>query len=609
MPAPDQSTITPESSTVDFSRAGKGDTFGNYELIDEIARGGMGVVYKARHRKLNRTVALKMILGGRFSSADDIQRFQMEAEAAARLDHSGIVSIYDVGEHEGQAYFAMKYVEGGSLGDRMAELRADPESAARLMAAVARSVHHGHQRGILHRDLKPANILIDDDGDPLVTDYGLAKSTGDESNITKTGAVVGTPSYMSPEQAGGQSNLSTATDVYAIGAILYELITGRPPHKEATPMKTVMSVINETPEPPSSINRNVDRDLELICLKCIERDPDNRYSNAAAIADDLDAWLEGGRISVQPPSLLAVARRWLKENKNVAYSAAAMSFGAILCLPFLVGFFNNDNVSSLYEYFPEDERPWFEPFTKLPHWADDVSIALLVLIFWPAIGLWNAFVTKPKTVRRAVAMGALTSSILLVMAFLALSWIVVLVSASQHSSPTIQTLADAVWASDAEQDTAREAVDSLYSGIDEVPEDVRARVLSNRVFNDQIETAVMALTIFVGVGIAFCIPIIAGTVIGMILLGRHLGFFGLRVRYVLAWLGTTAILAIVGAYAIGTLTGNVNFRLVGYHIAIVAVSVLTVWLTLTRPRVTTERSEPSEPNATVVMPAETPTLR
>ena len=365
MPDHDQPTIVPDPSAVDFSHAGTGDTFGDYELIDEIARGGMGVVYKARHRRLNRTVALKMILGGRFSSADDIQRFQMEAEAAARLDHSGIVSIYDIGEYEGQAYFAMKYVEGGSLADRMSELQSDPQAAARLIAAVARSVHHGHQRGVLHRDLKPANILLDDDGDPLVTDYGLAKSTGDESNITKTGAVVGTPSYMSPEQAAGHSNLSTATDVYSIGAILYELITGRPPHKEDTPMKTVMSVIHEVPPTPSSINRAADRDLELICLKCLERDPDERYPNAAGVAEDLEAWLSGGRLSVQPPSLLAVTRQWLKQNRNVAYSAAAMSFGALLCLPFLVGFFNNDNVSVTIRVFSgKTRRPWFEPFTE-----------------------------------------------------------------------------------------------------------------------------------------------------------------------------------------------------------------------------------------------------
>ena len=200
----DAPTLVPEATLAveEASRQNRTE-FGDYELLEEIARGGMGVVYKARHRKLNRVAAVKMILGGRFSSEDELQRFHIEAEAAARLDHPGIVPVYEIGEQDGQAFFAMKYVDGGSLADRIGTLQTDPRQAVHMLATVARAVHHAHQRGVLHRDLKPANILIDESNQPLVTDLGLAKSTADNSRLTKTGAVLGTPSYMSPEQATG----------------------------------------------------------------------------------------------------------------------------------------------------------------------------------------------------------------------------------------------------------------------------------------------------------------------------------------------------------------------------------------------------------------------
>lgn len=313
-------------------------SFGDYELLGEIARGGMGVVYKARQISLNRVVALKMILSGRLASDSDVQRFHQEAEAAANLDHSNILPIHDVGDHDGQHYFSMKLVDGGNLSDRVKQLLQDPRAAVALMERIARGVYFAHQRGILHRDLKPANILIDTDGTPYVTDFGLAKKTEADSSLTQSGAIVGTPSYMAPEQARGVKGISTAADVYSLGAILYELLTGRPPFKGESMAQTLRMVEEQEPMPPRRLNPACDPDLEAIALKCLEKDSARRYETAGAMADDMRRWLDGETVSARRASAGRRAMKWVKRNPAVAGLAS-------LCAIVLVG---GAGVSSYY---------------------------------------------------------------------------------------------------------------------------------------------------------------------------------------------------------------------------------------------------------------------
>jgi hypothetical protein len=271
--------------------------FGDYEVIREIARGGMGVVFQARQVSLNRPVALKMILAGQLANQIEVKRFYTEAEAAANLDHSGIVPIYEVGQHEGQHYFSMGFVEGQSLSHRLAEGPLPPREAAELMAKVAEAIEYAHQRGVIHRDLKPANILLDKNGNPRVTDFGLAKKVEGDSGLTASGQIMGTPSYMPPEQAGGKRGaVGPVADVYSLGATLYATLTGRPPFQAATAMDTVIQVISDEPVPPRRLNSSIPRDLETITLKCLEKDPVKRFGSARELIEDVKRFLAGERI-------------------------------------------------------------------------------------------------------------------------------------------------------------------------------------------------------------------------------------------------------------------------------------------------------------------------
>ncbi len=359
-------------------------TFGDYELLGVLARGGMGVVYRARQRSLNRLVALKLIRAGEFADEAERKRFQAEAEAAAHLDHPNIVPVYEVGEHAGQAYFAMKLIEGGSLAtwllntDRLITEHSrthevisgqySVSSVATLMAKISRAVHYAHQRGVLHRDLKPSNLLLDAQGEPFVTDFGLAKRLESGPDLTLSGAVLGTPNYMSPEQAAGRTGeITTATDIFSLGAILYELLAGRPPFQADTPLATLRKVVEEEPAPPSQVRRGVASDqwsvisgqtsahkrpsllgllntehwslntppsataldLETICLKCLQKNPAHRYATAEALAEDLERWLRHEPIRARPSTAGERALKWTRRHPARA-ALLAVSVAAVV---------------------------------------------------------------------------------------------------------------------------------------------------------------------------------------------------------------------------------------------------------------------------------------
>jgi WD40 repeat protein/tRNA A-37 threonylcarbamoyl transferase component Bud32 len=288
---------------------------GDYELHRELGRGGMGVVYEARQISLNRLVALKMIRDSEFASGHELFRFQNEAKVVATLDHANIVPIIEVGNLEGQHWFSMKLVAGGSLAQRLGEYTAQPPAAAALLVTVAEAVHYAHQRGILHRDLKPANILIDEQGRPHVTDFGLARRIDDDNELSVSGRVAGTPSYMAPEQTLGKSgSTTTATDVYGLGTVLYALLTGRAPFAGDTPFHTIEQLRDRAPDRPRAHNPRVPRDLELICLKCLEKDPKWRYPSASALAEDLRSWQAGKPIAARPVGPLSRAWMWCKRK-------------------------------------------------------------------------------------------------------------------------------------------------------------------------------------------------------------------------------------------------------------------------------------------------------
>jgi serine/threonine-protein kinase len=326
-----------------------------YEILGELGRGGMGVVYKACQIGLNRIVALKMLLSGAYADTEIRARFRAEAEAVAQFQHPHIVQIYEVGEQDGRPFFSLEFVDGGSLNQKIADTPQPARPAAQLVEKLARAIHAAHQRGIIHRDLKPANILLSSPppatsapevttggsqperlyGVPKITDFGLAKKLDQSRGYTQTGVAMGTPSYMAPEQAEGRTHdIGPATDVYALGAILYEMLTGCPPFKGPTAMEIVLKVVNEDPVPPTRLQAKVPRDLETICLKCLHKEAARRYATAEALAEDLRAYLAGEPIEARPAGAWERALKWARRRPAVAL---LLGVGALVITSLLIG--------------------------------------------------------------------------------------------------------------------------------------------------------------------------------------------------------------------------------------------------------------------------------
>jgi len=407
-----------------------------YEILKELGRGGMGVVYKARQTALKRTVALKMVLSGVHAGSDDLKRFRAEAEAAARMQHPNIVQIYEIGEWDGRPYFSLEYVKGGSLAAQLDGEPWDNREAAALVEILAETMDYAHERGIVHRDLKPANILlVPSEGrrsspgtpiagrsfEPKIADFGLAKRLEGGKTLTQTGAILGTPGYMAPEQASGKSRgISPAADVYALGAILYELLTGRPPFQAATQLDTVLQLLSEDPVSPRERNRAVDLDLDTICLKCLARDPRDRYASAALLAEDLRRFLDGKPLShARPATEWRAAVRWAR---NHWITAAVTVFAvAVLLVMYALGIaLSFDNYTTPYIFLPLVAGvPGFLAtmaiVVRTRRWSVLASLLFLVLAIggpyvswairgWPTVG---SLPGPPAVAQRAPPVGSL----------------------------------------------------------------------------------------------------------------------------------------------------------------------------------------------------------
>ncbi|MFK7821521.1 MAG: serine/threonine-protein kinase [Planctomycetaceae bacterium] len=513
----EQPTVIPNATST--ARTTAIPALDGYEILDELGRGGMGVVYKARDTKLDRTVALKMVLGGKFASDDEIQRFRIEGEAAARLDHPGIVPIYEIGEADGNHFFSMKFIDGSALDDRLDDYQSDERKTAELLISIARAVQHAHQRGVLHRDLKPANVLLDEDGNPSVTDLGLAKRMDGESELTQTGLIMGTPGFMAPEQAAGQKDITTAADVFSLGAILYWLITGQAPFKGETAVQTVMSTIEgETPSARDTIP-DADSDLDLICQKAMHKDPLLRYSSAAALADDLKAWLDGELLSVKAPTAFSVASLWIRKNLRTVLGAcvAGVVGGGGVGGLLLMANLRNDAV---HEYHVQELGPaaqtWVSYFIGLRNLGAGWQFSQLLMVPTIAVAAFLCvLLVRPKTREANIVASATCGLVAGILIFLtSAGWTVSSEYSIESGRKDLDLLSTAIWfETEGERELAKQSLIRRYPGLAEMDTTTR-KIRTNEMVLHDLKTGIMpGLWMGVLVSLLFCaVPLTVTTV-------------------------------------------------------------------------------------------------
>ncbi len=555
-----------------------------YEILGELGRGGMGVVYEALQLGLNRRVALKMILHGAHASEEDRARFRIEGEAIARLRHPNIVQVYQIGEHQGLPFFSLEFCGEGSLADRLSRGSPSLREAAHLVVILAQAVHAAHQQGIIHRDLKPGNILFTGESahhalsldasstDPpapsrftaqaepatlKITDFGLAKRL-DEAGQTRTGSILGTPSYMAPEQAGGPGTaVTTLADVYALGAILYECLTGRPPFQGATALDTVLAVLHQPPISPSTLNPALDRGLELICLRCLEKDSARRYHSAGALADDLQCWLAGEPLSVQPPSLFLLIRSWVRQNFGSAGWAVliglvsglvlGLSLWLILIQPALA------QISQAYTYLPNQPRPWLVFPWNPPSWLIQVA-TLSSLLLGASLGLWIALLVRPRHFQADLTAGAVTGLVMGIVLFMtSFGWCAIRLQ-SATSDTDLWLVTQAAWSTQPEK--AYGQLLERYPDLQQVPAEQRALVVHDMLMSEQLSAMPIGMWTGMFLSLSLCILLgISGTAVAGRLVRQHTRFWVLLLKYLevvfpgAVFLGQVFLLALLGLFS------------------------------------------------------------
>ncbi len=486
-----------------------------YEITDELGRGGMGVVYKARDNKLDRHVAIKMVLGGKFATEEDIQRFRIEGEAAARLDHPGIVPIYETGEVDGNHFFSMKFIEGKTLLQKLAHYKSDRHAACELIAKISDAVHHAHQRAVLHRDLKPANVLVDAAGQPAITDFGLAKRTDGDRELTQTGLVMGTPGFMSPEQAAGRKDVTAAADVFSLGAMLFWIITGEAPFRGDTGMETVIKTIECDVPSIRTLVPNADFDLTLLCMKAMHKDPEQRYSSAAEFSSDLRAWLEGEPLSVRRASAVSTASLWIRKNLRSVIGAV---LAGVFCGLFMGGVLGLDQLRRMavteasLQQLSDTTETWVSRVLFLkdlsPQWQ---WIQFLMVPAIAACAFLCVLVVKPKTREVNFASGITAGFIAGAVALmLAGGWGLIGNGSIQSGARDIELLSTAMWLeSDDERSMVQKAMLDRYPGLTEMSVSDRQQMIRQKILHQQragltpdLWWGVLAATLFVGLPMA-----------------------------------------------------------------------------------------------------------